>query len=491
MKKISIKIIIPIICSALIIICTIPGYAEMATMAESRTVAENWITLIVDKKGSWGDSETAKVEAIYEFKQKNHTLGFFCKVTPRGFIILSLRKELAPIKAYSAESNLDPMSEEGLADLIKGKMARMLNGIERQLGPIKTVRTKDLKDKVEIDYSQVWDKLSGNPVLFREELDSGAIELSNYQEGNFLLTSYWHQMDPYNRQTPAGGSCTHTLVGCVATAGAQIMRYWNWPPYGEGSPFSDSYDWVDMPDRLTTSSPSAEIDAVAELCHEYGIAVDMEYGCDLSNAYVDNWYYTDMEDAFEDNFRYTTDIEPEDRNDYSADEWFTIIKNQINANQPIAYRVTGHAIVADGWQEIAGSKQYHMNYGWVNESSTVWYTLDALYLGGVDEEWMQIHIRPAQSLGGTLSGTYSQASFPYRYFNKDATGSDAAFSGGQYLQFLPNVTVTNTSTTGGSFRFEGSDSLATYLFTRGDTSAGVKISSGVVKMTRNGGIKIY
>ena len=93
------------------------------------------------------------------------------------------------------------------------------------------------------------------------------------------LTSHWHQDSPYNNDCPDLG-CTTTsngrsVVGCVATAGAQIMYYWAWPPYGEGSPYSDTYDWPNMRDSVTTSSPAAQQAAVAELSHEVGLAVGM------------------------------------------------------------------------------------------------------------------------------------------------------------------------------------------------------------------------
>ena len=58
-----------------------------------------------------------------------------------------------------------------------------------------------------------------------------------YTEGDVLLTSHWSQGHPYNSTCPgpwALDDCTavRCSVGCVATAGAQIMRYWNWPPSG-------------------------------------------------------------------------------------------------------------------------------------------------------------------------------------------------------------------------------------------------------------------
>ena len=76
--------------------------AELVTKEAARTVANNWINTIIQKKGSWGDANSAFVEEIKEFKRDERLLGYFCRVWPKGYLIVSLRKELAPVKAYSA-----------------------------------------------------------------------------------------------------------------------------------------------------------------------------------------------------------------------------------------------------------------------------------------------------------------------------------------------------------------------------------------------------
>ncbi len=87
----------------------------MATRNEALTVASNWITMIIQKKGDWGGSETAEIDEIHEFKRGERVLGYLFRVKPRGYIIVPLRKEMAPVKAYSAKSDLDPESEEEMA----------------------------------------------------------------------------------------------------------------------------------------------------------------------------------------------------------------------------------------------------------------------------------------------------------------------------------------------------------------------------------------
>ena len=84
----------------------LPIRAETATIDEARQIANNWITLIIDTKGDWGGSSQATVIDVYEFMDGKRTLGYFCEVSPKGFILVPIRKELAPVKAYSAENNI-------------------------------------------------------------------------------------------------------------------------------------------------------------------------------------------------------------------------------------------------------------------------------------------------------------------------------------------------------------------------------------------------
>lgn len=494
-----------LIASLVLVGLTMPVRAEVATMDEALTVAKNWITLIIQKKGNWGGSETAEVEGIQEFKHEQRMIGYFCRVKPKGHIVISLRKELAPIKIYSATNDLDPECEEDMADLVKGKMERILDEIERQFGPITSARTEEVSRILEIDYGPVWTELSGNINSLKEGLESEVIEM-DYQEGQVLLSSSWRQSPPYNNDCPNEG-CSwpdhdyfnqNVRVGCVATASSQIMRYWCWPPYGVESPYNDSYDWPNMPDRLSTSSPIDQINAVAELCHEVGMAEDMIYGCDKSST---QWY--EVDDALEDHFRYSTNCDWRDRDDHDAGEWFDLAKEQLNWNRPVQYRVEDHEIVCDGWQEIGSPvvRQYHMNYGWGRRCGdpngcNTWYTLDALHLGHYYQEKMLVGIYPAPSLGTSLSGTYSKGAFPYRYFDRDTAGSSATFEAGQNLQFLPRITATCTSTTGDYIRFEGSSSLNTRLFSIKGTAgaatiAGIQIYNGGIRMYQNGCIKFH
>jgi len=500
--------------SAVLLTGTLCARAELTCEQEALTIARNHVSFILVNEGNWNGAETAEVVSIQEFKRGDRTLGYFCQVQPQGYLVLSLHKELAPVRAYSTRCNLNPDAEEGLTDLIKDKMENILDGVEKQLG--RPLQPDDkIGDLLEINYRAISDALLSetfDPEEHRKPRRVRGGGGMDYQEGEILLTCNWHQRPPYNDQCPdeedeegcSDCPCSwpdydffndSARVGCVATAGAQVMYHWRWPPVGEG-PFDDSYDWPNMCNEYIYDGAGwftdengvpvtwDQIDAVAELCSEVGLATDMDYGCDLSGtptAY--------LEDAFEDYFRYDENGCVIYRSDFDDPvDWFNTLKNQLNVNRPIPYRVEDHAIVGDGWKE--GWDQgfyywYHMNYGYPNDSYDTWWALDELYHGTEDEYAIAIVV-PDAAIGGTLGSQYPGAT---RYFDRDTSGTNSTFHAGNGLQILRSgFLLTNTGDASAAIKFYGEPDHKTRFFLEGDLAGKTRISikGGAMKI-RGGG----
>ena len=105
-----------------------------------------------------------------------------------------------------------------------------------------------------------------------------------------LITTKWGQQSYYNTLCPYDSIAgIRSPAGCVAIAAAQVMKYWSHPATGHGfhsyncsfygpqsaSFGTTSYAWSNMPDSLTSSSSTTEINAVATLIYHVGGAVDM------------------------------------------------------------------------------------------------------------------------------------------------------------------------------------------------------------------------
>ena len=190
-----------------------------------------------------------------------------------------------------------------------------------------------------------------------------------------LLTEMWHQGCLYNSLCPTLSKlpCGHAEVGCVAVAMGQIMHYWKYPTKGFGTHSytnqgitlsadfgSTTYDWDHMPDSLTEASSEAEIEAVATLLYHCGVAVDMYYTVNGSGASSG-----DVPNALYRYFSYSKKIHFEKRDNYSDEEWLSMLKDNLDAHRPVMYsgrgNQGGHAFVCDGYDD---NDMLHFNWGW-------------------------------------------------------------------------------------------------------------------------------
>lgn len=453
--------------------------AQMIDKSTARTVAENWIKTIIGAKGTWGGSTTARITDVSEFKRGDRVLGYFCEVEPRGHILVSLVEGLAPVKAFSETSALDPTSDEGPADLLKTKMEQTLNIIESRLGPVESITRSDLGKIPELDRFETWEQLEAGPIHTDKKLDSDRSG-GDYQEGEILLTSHWHQGEPYYNycpEPPEGSLCMepHCKVGCVATAGAMIIRYWSWPL---------GRDWLNMPDAMNINPTPAEIDAVAQLCSDIGTAIYMDYCDGLCASGADTYEMRPLY-LF---LGYTSCAGPWYRRDYSFTEWWNRIVGNLNLNRPMQYRILKHSIVCDGWWQLP-DPMVHMNYGWDNEYTT-WYVLDQLYQpaeeGSTYYEYIMDNIFPYSSLGSSISGMFPyNPSYNPRFVDRDCWADSVDFLAGQLIHFHRRKIMTCRS---GWLNFYGQPAGNTRLYTA-DPGRGIVINSGYILMYPGAQIK--
>lgn len=185
----------------------------------------------------------------------------------------------------------------------------------------------------------------------------------------------WNQGAPYNNMCPLYDGTNRSVTGCVATAMAQVMMYYQYPKelkttikayntqtYGIQIPEISSgatYDWDNMlPDYSKSDYNSAQADAVAKLMYHCGAAVKMDYG-PLSGANVTPAILATY-------FGYDADLMKDlTRTVFTLQQWMTLIDNELKAKRPILYSGQasdgGHEFVCDGSD---GKGLYHINWGW-------------------------------------------------------------------------------------------------------------------------------
>lgn len=191
-----------------------------------------------------------------------------------------------------------------------------------------------------------------------------------------LIKTKWRQEAPFNNDVQKDANGNPYLVGCVAIAMTQIMRYYKYPTKGIGSntysmngetlsaDFSTSpYQW----DKMLLSYDKGkytdeEAKAVSELMRQVGISVNMDYKPNFSSSYTKS-----AQNALINNFRYNPNMNRYTRNYYSEQEWMDMVYKELSEQRPIYYSgndskgKNGHAFVIDGYN--ADGKVY-VNWGW-------------------------------------------------------------------------------------------------------------------------------
>ncbi|MBC8366937.1 VCBS repeat-containing protein [bacterium] len=386
-----------------LLLCTISVQAERVNMDDAQRVGENFLNQRLSLEGGWNGRSAASAGELQVLTRDGRLLCYWMSVHPIGHIILSPLRELPAVKAFSDTDNFDP-DAEGYATLIQDVFELTLDFLETNYGDLETLPSNVAPAR----NRESWDRLLAGAPASRDRITVGP-----------LLSSDWHQGGPFNNDCPEGdgGLC---VVGCVATAAAQILKYWEYPEFGLGSygytwdgdescggnvgggflevQFWDSYNWDSILDSYGGGYDAEQAAAAAELNYEMGVAFDMDYGACASGAYLQRGL-----EVYPNYYDYSDDLQYVRRNLYTATEWWDIIKTELSAipPRPISYGIHSHAIVCDGYMEDGG-QFYHMNYGW-GGSANAWYALDDVYCpwDGCDflVENMTIGIEPKGHFG--------------------------------------------------------------------------------------------
>ena len=236
-----------------------------------------------------------------------------------------------------------------------------------------------------------------------------------------LLATTWNQIAPYNNLCPGTGS-DKPYVGCVATAMAQLMKYYNWPTTGTGSYSyycnngtynygilsanfgTTTYDWANMLNSYpnTNSGTAAQRTAVATLMYHCGVSVNMSYSPEWSGAFladceVASTYpnYPTAEKALKNYFKYSPSLVGAARANYTNTQWIAMLKNDLDQQRPVLYDGTaqngqgGHCFVCDGYDNF---NNFHFNWGWE---------------GNYDGYFVLDNLTPGTGQAGAGSGDFS------------------------------------------------------------------------------------
>lgn len=302
-------------------------------------------------------------------------------VTPAdgiGYVIVAADDCVVPILAYSEE-------ETFVAEGMPENIADWLDGYSREIASHVAAGTPQ-SDEVQA----LWVGRAPAPKALAASVSP-------------LMTTRWNQNPLYNNLCPSNSSGT-AVAGCVATATAQVMRYWNHPLNGHGSHtytcqnfgtlsanFNTDYQWPRMPNALGWGSTNNQINAVATLIYHVGVAVEMNYGVSSSGAHVlavGGANYPSSENALKTYFRYSPRLHGVYKSQFTEQQWDSLMMSEITRGRPVLYvgydNDGGHAFVLDGYRDesysVSGLRMFHVNWGW-GGSNDGYYTLNNLAPG--------------------------------------------------------------------------------------------------------------
>lgn len=323
------------------------------------------------------DLKLAHAESSKAVKGANDYYAF--NVQGGGFIIIAGEDRAPEVLGYSDNGYLDfnklPYGLQGLLDGYKNEMEFLLTYAEDDLVP--------------------------------------ALQQGSARGVDPLIQTTWGQEEPYDWQCPMknGELC---VVGCVATAMAQVMYYWKYP---EGSNAISGYTsgwWWDDDSFTVEALPATTFDynkmllsychwdyntstlvqdtytdaqaqEVAKLGRYCGQAVEMDYDPEGSGAYT--WDQLDAMLNF--GFRNTAQLV---QRSGSSSQWEARIKTELDAGRPILYSASdpsagGHAFICDGYNS---NNYFHFNYGWYGTCDG-WYLSTALNMYHRDGDYLQFN----------------------------------------------------------------------------------------------------
>ena len=360
------------------------GFSAAASPVDAESAAAVARSFIAQRVANAGHV-TATVVYTHMKPQSSSPAMYAVNVTygnnGKGFVIVSADDVAYPVLGYSVAAYWPTTGAKGTGAAVPlcSQITEYLNGISSQIEQASSSSYRHPSSSV-AEWQQL---LSTNVTPLTTPPDSVGP----------LLVTQWSQSPYYNEYCPedANNPGNKAVTGCVATAMAQIIRYWQHPVHGRGThTYEDNtngnfgtlsadfanatYDYANMPFTLNASSTPAQVNAVAHLIYHCGVACDMTYGIGGSGSYD-----IVARAGLINYFHYSPDISYVEKSNVSATQWDSILHHHLAAGEPLMFcgddpNAGGHAFVCDGYKTDG---YYHFNFGWDGYGDG-WYRTDAV-----------------------------------------------------------------------------------------------------------------
>lgn len=251
MNRVTFRLLAAIGCLGLALACwapAVPAAAQAGALSESdvRSAVETWVRSVPAEA-----RPGATVAAMEPYAEAGKTVAYIAHLAGGGFCLTGADVTVLPVYFFSPQGVYDPANTNYQAILheiaARAEFAQQALAGGENLSPALQTALRDR--------AAYWQELIAGRTPARPAEPAGAQAEPGYLR--LPLTARWHQGAPYFDQLPVltPGTTEHTVVGCNATATAQIMYYWRWPPSGTGGKcINYDYRWRTSWDSVALSS---------------------------------------------------------------------------------------------------------------------------------------------------------------------------------------------------------------------------------------------
>ncbi|MHC4628620.1 MAG: C10 family peptidase, partial [Planctomycetota bacterium] len=368
-------------------------WARPMTAHDAEMVVTGWLKAAGQPLGTNLGRRVTRVET---FTDEAATAAYYVVyLQPSGFVIVSADDSVEPIIGFADDGTYDPSFDNPLGVLVTNDLNGRIGaaadtfGLFVDLGAAAPDNPKG-KWRHFIDIAEIPADGFGLMSLMCIS-DIRVIPLVQTRWGQKAACGH----DTFNYYTPDQYPC-----GCVATALAQVMRYYEYPTAaigvnefsirvagtrGEkaytlgGDGLGGPYVWDDMvlrPESNCATLTETQRQAIGAICYDAGIAVEMEYTATGSGAYM-----PDARDALVTTFGFSNAILGYDFDQGIHAGMKEMINPNLDAGAPVILAIRhvpdpngAHAVVCDGYGYESSTLYHHLNMGWQGVDD-VWYNL--------------------------------------------------------------------------------------------------------------------
>jgi len=410
-------------------------WARPTTAYEAEMVVKGWLK--VDPQ-PLDTTLGQQIKSVETFTDKNGQPAYYVVyLQPSGFVIVSADDLVEPIIGFADDGIFNPSYTNPLGALVINDLNGRTEAVRSNIS-ILSMTTQTTITKTQKKWSCLIDlakERNENIMLMNEapicDDNPSDVRVAPLTKSKWSQTCIDSNQWPYyracfNYYTPQilstgelswdkgdeyYGHVDNYYAGCVATALAQLMRYYEYPqeapiqpdptdpnntigvgefdPNGKfvplmprryrsllgGDEIGGPYQWTQMVFEPNSSTTLEQIKAIGAICHDAGVVAKMDYTADGSGA-----GFLDAKEALINNFLYKNVIWGHNRIDNIGSALIGMIHPNLDAKRPVILAIYGeqdggHAVICDGYgYDSAETLYHHLNMGW-SGSEDCWYNL--------------------------------------------------------------------------------------------------------------------